>query len=479
MTTQAASLDLSGRLEPAVGRDGRLFVDRTPEADVRGLYGGPWSDDRRLDRSWRTHLGRLAALASEIGARLLIVVPPDAHAVHSDALPSGWRYARPSVLDCFSALFGEAAEVLDLREPLRTVRGVVDPWRRTDSHWSAPGAYSGYRAVMERLAALGPHVVQPEDYSLDWREEAGDLGAVCDPPRRGEAPVVHLDAPRARIAADLCNHRRHMIKVTEVDDPALPSAVLLRDSFATEMAPFLAESFRRCVMVGAGARSFLDLVREERPDVILVERCERALPQGVIDWDLLGWREHWPAPGDGEREADAARAERDAARALDAGDVEAAATRAADACALGRHARPPPPARSRAAWPRAATWRPPPPLNSRSRPSRDGGASSCTSAIARLRQGRTAEARDLFGRACALSPWRPFGFEHFGYASLALGELAAARAALEEAVRLGPELLGSWTWLLHTLEAQGDAPALAAVRKAAAAAPVDIPDLDG
>ena len=97
--------------------------------------------------------------------------------------------------------------------------------------------------------------------------------------------------------------------------------------------------------------------------------------------------------------------------------------------------------------------------------------------IARLRQGRIAEARDLFGRACALSPWRPFGFEHFGYASLALGELVAARGALEEAVRLGPELIGAWTWLLRTLEALGDEAALAATRAAAAGAPVDIPDL--
>ena len=97
--------------------------------------------------------------------------------------------------------------------------------------------------------------------------------------------------------------------------------------------------------------------------------------------------------------------------------------------------------------------------------------------IARLAQNRMAEARDLFGRACALSPWRPFGFEHFGYASLALGEHAAARAALEEAVRLGPELLGSWMWLLRTLEAQGDAPALARAKAAGALAPVDIPDL--
>ena len=469
-------LDLSGRLEASVGRGGRLFIDRAPEADVRQLYAEPWTDAARLRRSWSSHLDRLSALAREIGARLLVVVPPDAHAVHTADLPDGAAYARPSVTDCFANLFGHEVEVLDLRPVLISAKTTVDPWRRTDSHWSAAGAYAGYRALMDRLSLVAPRAVQPDAFSLDWREEAGDLGAVCDPPRRAETPTVHMDEPRARIAADLCNHRRHMIKVTEVDDPSLPSAVLLRDSFATEIAPFLAESFRRCVMVGSGARSFLDLVREERPDVILVERCERALPQGVIDWDLLGWREHWPAPGDGEREADAARAERDAARALDAGDAAGAVTRATDACTLGET-----PDR------RALLGRT---LLASSRADEAAVAFEQAVAVepgrwsfvmhlgvARLAQNRMAEARDLFGRACALSPWRPFGFEHFGYASLALGEHAAARAALEEAVRLGPELLGSWMWLLRTLEAQGDEAALARAKAAGARAPVDIPDL--
>ena len=471
-----SALDLSGRLEASVGRGGRLFIDRAPEADVRELYAEPWSDDARLRRSWRSHLDRLSALAQEIGARLLVVVPPDAHAVHTADLPEGVVYARPSVTDAFANLFGHGVEVLDLRPAMSAARGAVDPWRHTDSHWSSAGAYAGYRALMDRLSLVAPRVVQPDAFSLDWREESGDLGAVCDPPRRAETTVVHMDEPRARVAADLCNHRRHMIKVTEIDDPSLPTAVLLRDSFATEMAPYLAESFRRCVMVGASARSFLDLVREERPDVILVERCERALPQGVIDWDLLGWREHWPAPGDGEREPDAARAERDASRALDAGDAVGAVTRATDACALGET-----PDR------RALLGRT---LLASSRADEAAAAFEQALAaepgrwsfvmhlgIARLSQGRMGEARDLFGRACALSPWRPFGFEHFGYASLALGEHAAARAALEEAVRLGPELLGSWMWLLRTLEAQGDEAALARAKAAGALAPVDIPDL--
>ncbi len=70
-------------------------------------------------------------------------------------------------------------------------------------------------------------------------------------------------------------------------------------------------------------------------------------------------------------------------------------------------------------------------------------------------------------------------FEHFGYASLALADATAARPALEHAVRIGPELAGSWLWLMQSLERLGDVEALERVRREARAAPVDIPGLEG
>ena len=285
-----------------------------------------------------------------------------------------------------------------------------------------------------------------------------------------------MRAPRAREVFDACNHRRHMIKTWEIDDPSLPSCLMMRDSFATEMAPFMAESFRRSVLVGSTVRAFPDMIREERPDIIIIERAERGVPQGVVDWDLVTWREHWPAPGVGAHEAEAARAERDGARALDAGDPAAAEARAREAVDLG-----PTPDRHLLLG------------RARLQGGDPGGAAEALSqalaaepgrwsfimhlGIARLAQARPGDARDLFARACALAPWHPLAFEHFGYACLALGEVAPARAALEHAVRLGPELVGSWAWLLHALERMGDRPALEAVYARARAAPVDIPGL--
>ena len=464
---------MSPALEAVEGGGGRLFFTHAYDADARALYNHPWTDDARLRELWSGPLARLAALARETGARLLVLTPPDAHRVHADDLPGEFAPARPTVADRFAHLFRGEVETVSLLEPLRTMRPVIDPWRRTDSHWSAAGAYAAYRTLMDRLEGLGANLVQPEDFTLAWGLETGDLGAAMDPPRQAETARMLMTAPRARITADATNAQRHALRVFEIDDPALPTCVMIRDSFATELAPFLAESFRRTVMVGAEVRGFPDLIREERPDVILYERAERALPCGVIDWALTGWREHWPAPGDGPQEREADRAARSAARALDGSDLGEAVAQAREAVRLGDT-----PDR-RLMLGRACLTAGDP----------DAGAEALEVAltaeparwsfalhlgVARLGQNRMAEARDLFARVCALAPWHPRGFEHFGYACLALGDPASARPALEHAVMLGPELAGSWTWLLQALARLGEVEETRRVAERARAAGVAV-----
>lgn len=462
----SADLDLASRPPVVEGAGGRLFLSLADE-----LYDRPWTDEAWLEAQWAEPLRRLSAAAREVGARFVTLVPPDAHGVHPAALPEGAAFARPSIGERFGERFETTTAVLHPLDALRGARGPVDPYRATDSHWSAAGAYVAYRELMARIEGTGARVLQPEDFTYAWEEAAGDLGAAVEPPRRVPTLRPVLRERRSRVMLDRFNHRRHALKVFEVDDPALPSAVVFRDSFATELAPFLAESFRRCVLVGAEALAFPELIADERPDVVILERGERTLPLGLHELGLLTWREHWPQPGDGPHEARAARCEQAAAHALDAGDACGAQTSAAEAFSLG------PTADRRFLLGRAeqAAGR------------GEAAAASFAHAlelapgrwsllmhlgIARLAAGRLPEARDMFARACAVAPGSPRGFEHFGYAALHLGEHDAARAALEHAVAIGPKITGSWTWLEQTLARLGDEEGTARVLARAAAAGV-------
>lgn len=447
--------DLEGRVIAIAQGRGRLFLENVPGCDVRGLYAEPYADGDALERAWANALDRRIAMSREIDATLLVVAAPDAHSVHPEDLPDGWALRTPTVGDVFAERFGDRVAVVRLRDVLRDAGPAAPVWRRDDSHWSAWGAYVAYRTIMDALPARHRrHVVPADAFELGWRDELGDLSATAPAARPEPTPWIRLHAPRARCVDDRSNGRRDAYKVFEVDDPSLPTCLVFRDSFATDLAPYLVESFRRTVLVASGARGFPELILEERPDVVLIERAERTLPLGVHDWAPTTWREHWPAPGWSDEEAVAAAAEREAWRAVEVGAAEPALVAAG------------------AAFDRSPT------------PDRrfllgrahllagdvEGAAAAFEAALeedpgrfafllhlgmARLRQARPADARDLFARACALHPWQTIGYEHLGYASLACGDAASAVTVLERAVRLGPELAGGWIWLAHAQQAQG------------------------
>jgi hypothetical protein len=66
------------------------------------------------------------------------------------------------------------------------------------------------------------------------------------------------------------------VLVWEMDDPALPRAVMFHDSFAEPLRPLLAEHFARlaCSWQDDFAPAF---VERERPQVVLQEMVERLL----------------------------------------------------------------------------------------------------------------------------------------------------------------------------------------------------------
>ena len=427
---------LEGVVEEVVeGRDPtRLFLARAQGFDARALYGQPWDDVAQLERTWRASVRRWIDAAQDVGARLCMVLAPDAHALHADDLPEGMAFATPSLADRFVELFADTPglELIHPREALKAARGPVEVFKRNDSHWTSFGAYAAYRMVMERVGQ-GARVLGADEVRYVWREETGDLGWIFDPPRRAAAPQAEVIAPRARVVLDRFDERRAALKVFEIDDASLPTCVVVRDSFATAMGPLLVESFRRTVMVGARERFFPEMLYDERPDVVILERAERTLPFGVVDWGPTTWREWWPDPG-GDAQAHAADAQ--ARLRLGSGDAAGALERASDAIqhectpdrlfTLGR-------ARMLSANPGGAAEAFAAALAAE--PAR--WAFAFHLGLALQQAGRLAEARDLFARCCALAPWHPLGFERFGAASLALGDGASAEPALRTAARLG------------------------------------------
>jgi hypothetical protein len=74
--------------------------------------------------------------------------------------------------------------------------------------------------------------------------------------------------------------------VTEIADPALPRAVIFRDSFVSRLVPFLSEHFSRAVYVWQNDFD-ADLVMRERADVVIQEIMGRHLYSFIPSPELV------------------------------------------------------------------------------------------------------------------------------------------------------------------------------------------------
>ena len=179
---------------------------------------------------------------------------------------------------------------LDLRGPLIAASAHGEVFSKGETHWNDAGAYIAYRAIVAAVrdaavhdtidpAAIRQHVALSAD--SDLVRLAGiasflpDRIVVDDFPRR-----ARLVAPPAYAADPLAPHFQHF--AFAVDDPRLADGlVLFGDSFSVALRGFLAEDFRRTVVlqheITDGVQFDRAAIEAEKPTVVVDELIERSL----------------------------------------------------------------------------------------------------------------------------------------------------------------------------------------------------------
>lgn len=263
------------------GRDGWLFLKQS--------FG--WESFRSehpLAEAEREGWARSLRVAQrELAQRqipLLYVIVPSKESVHPEYLPSGVRPARSvsRADEMLPQLRAAGIEPLDLRAPLREAAATGALYDKLDSHWNGRGGDIAARLILEHLTAL---LARPPEYAVPtWhlaqRPSPNDLGSLLaldeylsesSTELLPNAPRAVQREPRPGAPAPKKRIRRH---VFEVDDPSLPRALILRDSFGTLLMPPLAEKFRRSVWLWTRDFDFR-VLDEEQPDVVLYQITER------------------------------------------------------------------------------------------------------------------------------------------------------------------------------------------------------------
>jgi alginate O-acetyltransferase complex protein AlgJ len=222
------------------------------------------------------------------GIEYVFTLAPDKHAIYPEHLPPTiHRLGSRSMMDQLAGYLRAHTDlaVVDLKTPLLAAKAHERVYDLTDTHWNRRGAYVGYRAIMDAVAARVPGVEAPWP-ATDFRpvqnhahgqDLAGMLG-LSDVISEEELTLVPLRPRRARVIepANPSPNGDEGYLVTEIAGSTLPKAVVFRDSFTSRLIPFLSEHFSRTVYLW---QNDMDpaVVLKEHPAVVIHEIVGRHL----------------------------------------------------------------------------------------------------------------------------------------------------------------------------------------------------------
>lgn len=265
------------------GRDGWLF----------------YADDGALDdlsneslltpeavATWRETVVRAQRWCRAFGVAYVFTVVPDKHVVYSEQLPDTLMQLQPtSRMDQVLNAVSDTAGTVDARPALAQAKLHERLFQLTDTHWNERGAFIAYQLIIRAVRTQNsrvPPAWRREDFAAEAVEVPGmDLARMM-----GLSHVLHETdlqlvprRPRQAIvvqpAGGIASAEAGRI-VTEIPGSNLPRAVIIRDSFTSRMAPFLAEHFSRTVFLWQNDFD-ADAIRRERADVVIQEIVGRHL----------------------------------------------------------------------------------------------------------------------------------------------------------------------------------------------------------
>ncbi|MBM4029392.1 MAG: hypothetical protein FJ280_28945 [Planctomycetes bacterium] len=267
------------------GRQGWLFLgDQGTIADYRGML--PFTSQQL--RHWQQSLESRRDWLDRQGIPYLFVVCPDKHTIYPEYMPARINRVRTQTrLDQFLRHMEvhSKVQILDLRPALREMKKTHLCYQPQETHWNGVGAFAGSQEIARQLRTRFGNlptltmdqceIYQQENAETDLLRLLGrtQVRTMMDNvrPRHGLAAQVQWDTDRP--------HGRGCVLIrSRCRTAPIGRALVVCDSFATHMIPFLAELFREALYVWSGSDNFLPAdVLDLGPDVVIQEIVERAL----------------------------------------------------------------------------------------------------------------------------------------------------------------------------------------------------------
>lgn len=275
-----------------IGKEGHLHYQET----VPDFTG----DTALSADSLAGYVGYLHAWADRIHkvsphTKIILLIAPNHLTIYPETAPDSLAARKSDVtrLSQFTEAFKNDDRIIfpDLTSALsKAVK--TSPYRlynKTDTHWNELGAYYAYACVMELISRDYPSAAPDplSDFDVFTKfvpggDMANFLGADLNAVREEGVYVRSKKPLKSGINKDYAmNFENAWFSDPHeftVDDPSLPTMIMYRDSFSTNLMSFFAEKFSRSVFHAMwDYPEELDLYAEMQPDYIILERVERSL----------------------------------------------------------------------------------------------------------------------------------------------------------------------------------------------------------
>ena len=275
-----------------IGKDGHLHYYETI-----GDYTG---ETLLSDDTVAQYVGYLNAKADRIHAvspntKIIYVVPPNHLTIYPETAPDSLvsqKCDNSRLKQLVNAFKGnEKIAFLDLTSALLEAKKTA-PYRlynKTDTHWNELGAYYAYREIMNFVAKDYPKAApEPlESFNVFTRRVAGgdmanflnvDLNVVTEEGVYVRSKTELKSGISKDYAMNFANAWFSDYHEFNIGGKGLPTLLMYRDSFSTNLMSFLAEKFSHSVFYTMWERpDDLDAIAEMQPDYIIYEFVERSL----------------------------------------------------------------------------------------------------------------------------------------------------------------------------------------------------------
>jgi alginate O-acetyltransferase complex protein AlgJ len=260
------------------GKDGWLFLDNDTNWFLRQYSGEVRLSDEQLAQ-WERLLEYRVGRLGELGARYHFLIAPESPAVYPEKLPDEITVAPERTVQQLLAHLdatGSRANVVYPLEELLAAKAQRLLYPKIDTHWNDFGAFIAYKRLARELKRdVAIHEVDDEEVDFFDAELHGDLGHKLGVPAHPQPCARYLYA-RARKLHDNRVLSRGSLVILENPHAPPTTCVMFGDSCASFIMPFIAQTFRRLVWAWSSAVDY-DLVRQERPDVVVSQMIERFL----------------------------------------------------------------------------------------------------------------------------------------------------------------------------------------------------------